>query len=100
MTINGGLRALLDTALDRTIVGGYTRIGYQLRSWGWPDDPRPQALKGKTALVTGANRGIVKAIAAGLAGLGASVLLTVRDETSGDLARKEIVDANPQADVQ
>ena len=100
MSINAGLRSLLDTALDRSIVGGYSRIGYQLRSWGWPDDPPPHALKGKTALVTGANRGIGKAIATGLAHLGASVLLTVRDETSGEQARKEIVDANPEADVQ
>ena len=100
MSIHSGLRSLLDTALDRTIVGGYTRIGYQLRQSGWSDDAAPHALKGKTALVTGANRGIGKAIAAGLAQLGATVLLTVRDETSGELARKEIVDANPEADVQ
>ncbi|WAC90038.1 SDR family NAD(P)-dependent oxidoreductase [Mycobacterium sp. Aquia_213] len=100
MSIHGGLRSLLDAALDRSIVGGYTRIGYQLRSRGWPDDPPPQALKGKTALVTGANRGIGKAIATGLARLGATVLLTVRDEISGEQARKEIVDANPEADVQ
>ncbi len=100
MSIHSGLRSLLDTALDRTIVGGYTRIGYQVRQWGWPDDPRPNALKGRTALVTGANRGIGKAIATGLAQLGATVLLTVRDEASGEEARKEIVDANPDADVQ
>nr|BBX77995.1 hypothetical protein MFLOJ_17820 [Mycobacterium florentinum] len=98
--VDARLLSLLDAALDRSIVGGYTRIGYQLRSWGWPQDPQPHALKGKAALVTGANRGIGKAIAKGLAQLGASVLLTVRDETSGELARKEIVDANQDADVQ
>ncbi|BBY21726.1 SDR family NAD(P)-dependent oxidoreductase [Mycobacterium stomatepiae] len=100
MSVHGGLRSLLDTALDRTVVAGYSRISYRLRSRGWPDDPLPHALKGKTALVTGASRGIGKAIATGLAQLGATVLLTVRDETSGELARKEIVDANPEADVQ
>jgi dehydrogenase/reductase SDR family protein 12 len=100
MSIHDGLRSLLDTALDRSIVGGYSRIGYQLRRLGWPDDPQPNALKGKTALVTGANRGIGKAIATGLAQLGATVLLTVRDKASGEEARKEIVDANPEADVQ
>ncbi len=100
MGIDARLLSLLDAALDRSIVGGYSRIGYQLRSWGWPQDPQPHTLKGKTALVTGANRGIGKAIAKGLAQLGASVLLTVRDETSGELARKEIVDANQDADVQ
>ncbi|WAJ46768.1 SDR family NAD(P)-dependent oxidoreductase [Mycobacterium sp. Aquia_216] len=100
MSIHAGLRSLLDAALDRTIVGGYSRIGYELRRWGRPDDPHPHALKGRTALVTGANRGIGKAIATGLAQLGATVLLTVRDEASGEQARKEIVDANPEADVQ
>jgi dehydrogenase/reductase SDR family member 12 len=100
MGIHAGLRSLLDTTLDRTIVGGYSRIGYELRRWGWSDDPAPHALKGRTALVTGANRGIGKAIATGLAQLGATVLLTVRDEASGEQARKEIVDANPEADVQ
>ncbi len=100
MSIHSGIQSLLDTALDRTIVGGYTRIGYRLRQSGWADDPQPGALNGRTALVTGANRGIGKAIAAGLARLGATVLLTVRDRESGELARKEIIENEPQADVR
>jgi dehydrogenase/reductase SDR family protein 12 len=100
MSVLGGIQTLLDTALDRTIVGGYTRVGYQLRQSGWADDPEPGALRGRTALVTGANRGIGKAIAAGLAQLGATVLLTVRDKDSGERARAEITEANPEADVQ
>src|SRR5262249_35006592 len=100
MTLQSGIGSLLDTALDRTIVGGYSRVGYQLRRALWSDDPRPGALNGKTALVTGANRGIGKAIAAGLARLGATVLLTVRDRDSGELARKEITEAYPAADLQ
>ena len=67
MSIRSGIQSLLDTALDRTIIPGYIRVGYQLRQSGWADDPRPDALKGRTALVTGANRGIGKAMAAGLA---------------------------------
>ena len=90
MIVHDGLRSLLDTALDRTVVPGYTRVGYQLRRSGWADDPPPDALRGRTALVTGANRGIGKAIAAGLARLGASVLLTVRDRESGERACEEI----------
>jgi NAD(P)-dependent dehydrogenase (short-subunit alcohol dehydrogenase family) len=93
------VRSLFDAALDRTIVGGYTRVGYQLRQSGWADDPAPGALQGRTALVTGANRGIGKAIAAGLARLGATVLLTVRDRDSGELARTEIIGSNSEADV-
>ncbi|KAA1251322.1 SDR family NAD(P)-dependent oxidoreductase [Mycobacterium simiae] len=90
MSVFGGIRPLLDTALDRAVVPGYTRIGYQLRRPGWADDPPPGALRGRTALVTGANRGLGKAIAAGLAGLGATVLLTVRDRESGEQARDKI----------
>jgi len=100
MSVQTGIRSLLDTALDRTIVPGYSRIGYRLRRLGWADDPEPGALNGRTALVTGANRGIGKAIAAGLAGLGATVLLTVRDRGSGEQARKEIVAADSGADVR
>jgi dehydrogenase/reductase SDR family protein 12 len=90
MGLLGGVQLLLDAALDRAIVPGYTNVGYRLRQLGWPDDPPPDALRGRTALVTGANRGIGKAIAAGLAGLGATVLLTVRDRESGERACEEI----------
>jgi dehydrogenase/reductase SDR family member 12 len=100
MGIKNGIRSVLDTALDRTIVSGYTRVGYHLRQFGWADDPEPGALQGQTALVTGANRGIGKAIAAGLARLGATVLLTVRDRESGERACREIIEAHPDADVQ
>jgi dehydrogenase/reductase SDR family member 12 len=87
------IRSLLDMALDRAIVPGYTSVGYRLRQAGWADDPAPDALCGRTALVTGANRGLGKAIAAGLARLGATVLLTVRDRDSGERARDDIIEA-------
>jgi dehydrogenase/reductase SDR family member 12 len=100
MSVQSGIVSLLDATLDRTVVAGYSRVGYQLRRLSWARDPRPGALTGKTALVTGAGRGIGRAIAAGLAGLGATVLLTVRNRESGELARKEILRADPDADVQ
>jgi len=100
MSLSGGIRSLLDTALDRTIVPGYSRIGYRLRQSAWVNDPRPGALNGRTALVTGANRGLGKEIAAGLSRLGATVLLTVRDPGKGEQARKEIVAADSNADVR
>lgn len=99
MDVFDGMRALLDTALDRAVVPGYTTLGYRLRQLDWGDDPSPRALRGRTALVTGANRGIGKAIAAGLAELGATVLLTVRDRDRGEQARLEILDDIPDADI-
>lgn len=74
------MNGLVDTLLDRTVIPGYTRIGYGLRSRSWPsDDPAPGSLAGKTAVVTGARSGLGKATAAGLARLGAAVHLVVRD---------------------
>ncbi|OSC39182.1 SDR family NAD(P)-dependent oxidoreductase [Mycobacterium decipiens] len=99
MRVLDEMRSLLDTALDRAVVPGYTNVGYRLRQWGWADDPAPGALRGRTAMVTGANRGLGKAIAAGLARLEATVLLAVRDRDRGALAREEIV-AESGADVR
>lgn len=93
------LRTVMDGVLDRTVVPGYTRLGFAVRERFWsPLDP--DALAGSTVLVTGANSGIGKAIAAGVAGLGAAVLLTVRDRARGEAARRDILGAAPGADVQ
>ena len=94
------MTALLDTALDRAVVPGYSKIGYWLRRRGWPaDDPRPGALAGKRALVTGANSGLGKATALGLARLGASVHLVVRNEERGRAALAELEAELPGADL-
>ena len=91
---------LLDTALDRAVVPGYSRIGYWLRRQGWPkDDPRPGSLAGRRALVTGANSGLGKAAALGLARLGATVHLVVRNEERGAAALDEIRRAVPEAEL-
>ncbi len=72
---------MLDTLLDRTIVGGYSRLGYLVRRPTWRGaraDPAPDALAGRTALVTGAGGGLGAATAAGLARLGARVHVLTR----------------------
>lgn len=93
------LRRVLDEVLDRTIAPGYTRLGMAVRQRFWsPLDP--DALAGSTVMVTGANSGIGKAIAAGAAELGATVLLTVRDRTRGEDARAEILADVAGADIQ
>ena len=47
-------------------------------------------MKGKTCLVTGANSGIGKYTAIGLAELGATVVMVCRDSERGRTAREEI----------
>ena len=56
-----------------------------------------KVLAGKTAIVTGASRGIGRAIAIHLAREGANVLLTARDTALLGSAVKEILDAGGQA---
>ena len=70
---------ILDDALDRSVVLGYTKIGSWLRRTWWPDDPRPKAMAGKRVVVTGATAGIGEAIARSFAELDATVHLLGRN---------------------
>src|SRR5256885_804192 len=56
-------------------------------------------LEGKTALVTGASRGIGKAIAQGLAAEGANVVLASRKQDALDEVAAEIRVAHPDVGV-
>src|SRR4051794_10214055 len=89
-------RRLLDTALDRSIVGGYTSFGFRVRRRWFADVPR---MDGKVVLVTGATAGIGLAAAEGFAGLGARVLLLARDEQRGERSREQIAAASGNDDV-
>ena len=71
---------LIDGALDRSVVLGYTKVGSRLRQLWWPADADPKALAGNRVLVTGATSGIGEAIARSFAELGATVHLLGRDE--------------------
>lgn len=90
---------LLDGAMDRALVLGYTRIGSGLRRRWWPADPAPDALVGKRVLVTGATAGIGLAMARAFAGLGATVYLLGRNAAKVRGRVAEIVDELPGADV-
>lgn len=89
----------LDSLLDKTVLPGYSKIGYRLRHQQWARDPAPDALRSATAMVTGANGGIGKAIAASLAMHGAHVLITVRNRERGERARDELAAAHPGAEL-
>jgi dehydrogenase/reductase SDR family protein 12 len=93
------LTRVLDTLLDRTIVPGYSRVGFVVRRRWWADDVAPGSLDGHTVAITGANSGLGKATALGAARLGAAVRLLVRDLERGEQARAEIVAACPGAAV-
>ncbi len=57
-------------------------------------------MQGKTVLVTGANTGIGLETAAGIAALGADVVLTARDPAKGSAAVAEIRRRHPQANIE
>src|SRR5215217_9179822 len=90
------LPKLLDTVADRTVVVGYSKLGYLLRDkllhkQQWRPLPE-RALLGKRVLITGASSGLGKATATGLASLGATVHLVVRDPHKGERTRREILE--------
>lgn len=71
---------ILDGALDRLVLPGYTRIGPALRRKWWPTDPRVGSLAGKRVLVTGATSGIGEAMAGMFLDLGATLHILGRSE--------------------
>ena len=85
------LTRAVDAAMDRSLVLGYTSFGLAVRRAlpGWPADPLPRSLEGRHVLVTGASSGLGIATVEGLADLGATVHMLVRDEAKGaDVAKR------------
>lgn len=90
--------SLLDSVLDRSVIGGYTNIGYRIRSRGWPAAELPP-LGGRVVMVTGATSGLGLAAAEGFARLGAAVWLVVRSQERGEQARAAITERSGNHDV-
>jgi dehydrogenase/reductase SDR family member 12 len=91
---------LIDTALDRSIALGYSKLGLAVRRRlpGWPVDP--PRMDGKVVLVTGGASGIGLASCQGFARLGAAVLPVARSEARAQEAKAAIVAAVPGAEVR
>ena len=86
--MSGLLSGLLDAALDASVVLSFDRNGYRRHARRFDPKDLDVDLAGKTALVTGANSGLGKAAARGLAGLGARVVMLCRDEARGRRTRQ------------
>ena len=92
------INPLLDDVLDRTVVAGFTRVGYRIRSRGWAANEL-QRMQGKVVLVTGASSGLGLAAAEAFARLGASVWLVVRSAERGKRARARIIEQSGRGHV-
>jgi len=92
------ISSVLDTVLDRTVVAGFTNVGYRIRSRGWTASEL-RRMQGEVVLVTGASSGLGLAAAEGFARLGASVWLVVRNRERGEEARARIVERSGNGDV-
>jgi NAD(P)-dependent dehydrogenase (short-subunit alcohol dehydrogenase family) len=91
---------VVDAALEVPIVPSFTRIGYAVRRR--VDDWRPldsYVMDGRTVVVTGATSGLGRETALRLAGLGARVVITGRDQARTERAAAEISAASGRSDV-
>jgi len=79
----------IDIALEGTIVGSFTKLGFNARSSAPDWQPLP-TMTGQTVLITGGTSGIGRATAAGIMDLGATVIITSRDQQRADQAANEL----------
>jgi dehydrogenase/reductase SDR family member 12 len=84
--------AAIDGLLELSVVGSFSRIGPAVRRRvaAWTDPP-PEALRGRTVLVTGPTSGLGRATALALAALGARVILVGRSQAKLDSLRSELI---------
>jgi NAD(P)-dependent dehydrogenase (short-subunit alcohol dehydrogenase family) len=88
-----------DTLLDKTVVLSYTRFGYALRQVSWDPADLEVDMTGQVCLITGPSSGLGRATAEGLAELGATVYMLVRNEGKAQWARDGIIRRTGNEDV-
>ena len=88
------LRRAFDAVLETTVVGSFTKIGYEARRrmYHW-QDLGSLRMHGKIVVITGGNSGLGLVAAKALARAGAAVRIVARDADRGEKARAEISSA-------
>lgn len=83
----------VDWLLDRTVLPGFSSIGYRVRGLAGSSPDPDGTLAGRDVVVTGANSGIGAAATEQFAALGARVHMVVRDLERGADAKARISEA-------
>jgi dehydrogenase/reductase SDR family member 12 len=86
----GGLRTLADLAIETSIVGSFTNVGFKARNQLYGLGPVEADLSGQRAVVTGSTSGIGKAVARRLLALGADVVVTSRSPERAEAVAAEL----------
>jgi dehydrogenase/reductase SDR family member 12 len=93
------LNDTLDWILDRSVVGGYTSLGYRARRLAGAAPLAPGQLAGREVVVTGANSGIGLATSLGFATAGARLHMVSRDRGRGEEARARVSERSGSDEV-
>lgn len=91
---------VVDAALEATIVGSFSKLGYlaRRRLFRW-DEPAEGALDGQVVLVTGATSGLGAELAHEVARLGATTIVSGRDQARTEAARDTVRSKSGNDDV-
>lgn len=81
LAVPGWLASVGDAALEATVIGGFSRVGYVVRRRIFNWSTAPADLSGRFVVLTGATSGIGREAALEMAAAGADLVLVGRDES-------------------
>jgi len=90
----------VDWLLDKSIVLGYSRVGYAVRRLWWPTGATSRQIAGRHVLITGGTSGIGKATALECAKAGAVVHILGRSMERALQAKDDLDRQAPGADIR